>query len=621
MASFVAICEPDVKYDFQRRQVPVEVDNMKMVLQFSEKCVDCEKLYGVKQKDLEHFTNKFNTLTKDEVAVALLVSGKDIMSLLSHTVPCVGCRKSVERLFCQLQKSQNPALEPLVITPRGELSVQLEYLFDPRSLFALFHVHGSKLHSVVESISKSKKNKRCNLHSLETHKSRTLGCWLDAWDALSETCREKVLVIDIKRLLNTVDSYLDKHKFCGECKSKVMLAYNILIGEVDSATEKGYCAALYENLRCCAKEKHVHVLNDTEFIAHLLEKAEPEFLGGKRDRHAKTLDIAQEEVLTCLGIHIFERLHCIWQKLRSEEQTWLILFYIGVDALRKSYQGALEEKQGASNLELLCEELEEKEKRQEVKKELKRQKKKQKKAKTQHCPVISSCSDIMNVDNSPCQCSNLQPDDNYHHCHNGDANFNSLTLSLQSCDLSNQRHSLHSSDTIVKPNRQHRWEDSAEMDSCESCSLHGSNEGSEEGECSGSCTESLDSCECDMLRFSPKRTRGHHQLNFVAGCHNNKFAFQASEQPSLQDLLDELCWDEGEEDDPGISEEEILEFRARQVEVERYILYYFNVTSLMQTFNEEKNKTTDNVCKNKKPSTKHVLFICLERRHLIVTVK
>lgn len=58
----------------------------------------------------------------------------------------------------------------------------------------------------------------------------------------------------------------------------------------------------------------------------------------KRDRHAKTLDIAQEEVLTCLGIHIFERLHRIWQKLRSEEQTWLILFYMGVDALRKSYQ-------------------------------------------------------------------------------------------------------------------------------------------------------------------------------------------------------------------------------------------------------------------------------------------
>lgn len=59
-----------------------------------------------------------------------------------------------------------------------------------------------------------------------------------------------------------------------------MLAYNILVGEHDASTEKGYCAALYENLRCCAKERHVHVVNDTEFLANLLEKAEPEFIGG-----------------------------------------------------------------------------------------------------------------------------------------------------------------------------------------------------------------------------------------------------------------------------------------------------------------------------------------------------
>lgn len=58
----------------------------------------------------------------------------------------------------------------------------------------------------------------------------------------------------------------------------------------------------------------------------------------RRERHAKTIDIAQEEVLTCLGIHLYERLHRIWQKLRAEEQTWQILFHLGVDALRKSFE-------------------------------------------------------------------------------------------------------------------------------------------------------------------------------------------------------------------------------------------------------------------------------------------
>lgn len=78
------------------------------------------------------------------------------------------------------------------------------------------------------------------------------------------------------------------------------------------------------------------------------------------------------------------------------------------------------------------------------------------------------------------QCSNLESEDNYHHRHSGDANFNSLTLSLQSCELScPTRHSLHTAETVVKSTRHDRWEDPAEVDSCESCSMHGSNEGSE----------------------------------------------------------------------------------------------------------------------------------------------
>ena len=57
----------------------------------------------------------------------------------------------------------------------------------------------------------------------------------------------------------------------------------------------------------------------------------------RRERHAKTLDIAQEEVLTCLGIHLYERLYKIQQKLKAEEQTWQILLYLGMEALRKSF--------------------------------------------------------------------------------------------------------------------------------------------------------------------------------------------------------------------------------------------------------------------------------------------
>ncbi|XP_014662707.1 PREDICTED: uncharacterized protein LOC106805568 isoform X3 [Priapulus caudatus] len=237
-----------------------------------------------------------------------------------------------------------------------------------------------KLSSMVESIPKSKKNKRCALHSLDTHKTRCpTSSWIDVWEMMSQDCREEVVLIDSKCLLDTMESYLGKHRFCAECRSKVLRAYSLLVGEVDSTKEKGYCAALYDGLRCCAQDRHVHVLGNTEFIDNLISRAEPELLGrySGRERHAKTIDIAQEEVLTCVGIYLYERLHRIYQRVRAEDQTWQLLFYLGVDCLRKSYEIAIENKQGVSNLELLYNEIVQEEHLKEVRRELKRQKKKQ----------------------------------------------------------------------------------------------------------------------------------------------------------------------------------------------------------------------------------------------------
>ena len=57
-----------------------------------------------------------------------------------------------------------------------------------------------------------------------------------------------------------------------------------------------------------------------------------------RERHAKTLDIAQEEVLTCLGIYVYERLQKVWQRLRAEEQSWQLLFYICINTLKSAFE-------------------------------------------------------------------------------------------------------------------------------------------------------------------------------------------------------------------------------------------------------------------------------------------
>ena len=96
---------------------------------------------------------------------------------------------------------------------------------------------------------------------------------------MSKECRNEVLLVDFASLLKTVDNYLRKHRFCTECKAKVLRAYDILVGDVDAKEEKGYVAALFDGLRRCVEEKHVHVPSNTDYVSRLITRAEPELLG------------------------------------------------------------------------------------------------------------------------------------------------------------------------------------------------------------------------------------------------------------------------------------------------------------------------------------------------------
>jgi len=50
------------------------------------------------------------------------------------------------------------------------------------------------------------------------------------------------------------------------------------------------------------------------------------------------MEIAQEEVLTCLGVHLHDRFFRIQQKLKVEAKAWQLLFAISVDALRRNVE-------------------------------------------------------------------------------------------------------------------------------------------------------------------------------------------------------------------------------------------------------------------------------------------
>jgi hypothetical protein len=492
----------------------------------------------------------------------IVATQNDLMNTLSKLVSCIGCRASVERFYKQLVAANNgrrvnllnldknmqrknqfgSALDPFIIRSNGNLTIKRSAMMDPQLVYKLFYLNCSNLDQVIDQISKCKKtNKRCNLHSLEfTQKQKLINDWLQVWDAFeNDECRAKSIIIDTSQLMATLDTYLRRHKFCVDCKMKVIRAFNILTGELDSSKEKGYCASLYDGIECCcikndqtnieldpkatvtvttssktttttssssstttttplnstsssssstdlvttstdaasqsndtcdntctcndptilnsccnqpnnqhfyhnhvndglfknhpelhhhhhhhqlhnhshneseqtksssfagasisgalcspksckhtiatnkykfhSNEQHLHLKIDKKFIGDLIFRAEPEIQGSRRERHAKTLDIAQEEVLTCIGIHLYERFHRIYQSMKTEEQTWQLLFYTSVSTLRKRFEVEFENLQGVSNIELLCAEFEALDESRQTRKRMKKERKKKNK--------------------------------------------------------------------------------------------------------------------------------------------------------------------------------------------------------------------------------------------------
>ncbi|CAF0813643.1 unnamed protein product [Didymodactylos carnosus] len=375
VARLVSVCQKEDLASFDTRQIPISLDDtLIMKLQFYDYCFPCDPTRYTKLKSFDTFLRRYQTLTHDEIFETLCVSSSQLHNAVTNSVACIGCRKSIENFLKSLMEYRHPALEPLSVTQQGTLTLEKTYCSDPQNIYTLLYVNGSKLNTFIDSIPKSKKNRRCFIHSLD--KSRSINDWQEVWERMSQECREEAILVDSDGLLDTLENYLRKHKFCSECKTKVLRAYDILVNNVDHTREKGFCSALYDGLRCCSHDKHIHVQAEKGFVGSLILRAEQEIQESRRERHAKTLDIAQEEILTCLGFYLYERFHKISQTMRSEEQTWQLLFYIGIDCLRRNFEIAVERKQGFSTLELLYEEFRAQEEVQTFKKQQRRLKRK-----------------------------------------------------------------------------------------------------------------------------------------------------------------------------------------------------------------------------------------------------
>ncbi|XP_017143780.1 gametogenetin-binding protein 2-like [Drosophila miranda] len=364
-----------------RRHLPlVAGDKLMMLMDLNSKglVIDSPLIRG---RDLEEFSRKFRLLTEAERRQSLEIDSASFMAVLNQCVQCVGCRRRVERLYYQLTESGHRTLDPLELRDKAKLGIAEEKLKTPQALGTLLYRHHEVLNNLLDS--KLRNKTRCVLHSLDAFRAKPFSeTWREVWSAMKSNCRNELTIIETKELHDVLENYLKKHKFCSGCRTKIERAYKILIGEI-SSKEKGYAAQLYAHIRKCVPDQHIHVnTNKIEFLDALIKRAEPEVNGSYsklRERHAKTLEIAQEEVLTCVGMIMYERLRRIYVSLREEERACQVLAAVGVHALCRSFDTFVEQKQGISNLELLYQEISRAEKAKELKRELKKLKKKRRK--------------------------------------------------------------------------------------------------------------------------------------------------------------------------------------------------------------------------------------------------
>lgn len=170
---------------------------------------------------LQEFTKKFNLLTPNELRTSLSVSSTEFQTVLSQNVPCVGCRRSVERLYYQIDTSGYPTLEPIKIK-NGTLTVCDKDVKSSQLMCTLLYKHDIQLNQLLENQPRNKKSSRCNLHSLDSFRTKPFSeTWIDTWDCMKQNCKDKIVIFEAKELHATLETYLKKHKFCQECRTKV----------------------------------------------------------------------------------------------------------------------------------------------------------------------------------------------------------------------------------------------------------------------------------------------------------------------------------------------------------------------------------------------------------------
>ncbi|OQS05676.1 hypothetical protein THRCLA_02224 [Thraustotheca clavata] len=255
----------------------------------------------------------------------------------------------------------------------------------------------------------AKSSKRCALHSAKLKSHPRPSTFTNLWEKMSTEYQNEITQIDSDQFLNDLECYLRRHRFCCRCKEKVLEAYDLLVGSGCSESDCEDCAGLhcfsdkssndssssheeqlsstssqddtnaylFDEVSFCRDTNQIIVPSNLDYLLQLMDRADQEII---LDRHARTLAEAQDEVLTCLGLVVWDKLQMMWSKIQCEERSSELLLYCAIATIRHNFDMAVEALHGQEIMEQLLAEEEEDSRRETRKKEKRKEKKKKKKA-------------------------------------------------------------------------------------------------------------------------------------------------------------------------------------------------------------------------------------------------
>ncbi|TYZ68735.1 hypothetical protein PybrP1_009319 [[Pythium] brassicae (nom. inval.)] len=369
------------------------------------------------------FRKRWTVLTDQERTASLRGFQYQFMQTTGELIPCAGCRSSTEALAQKLMGGGSPiasaARAPAPVATAGlrfyaDASFELDehHMHSPDLALALFQHQercgSAALAKVSRSVAKpsagSSARGRCALHAQRARGRPRPAAFETLWGKLSEEQQRHLSHIDSDQFLTDLENYLRRHRFCCRCKEKVLEAYDLLIGSScseddcedcagfdcadkhhepsDYGDELHYTSYLFDELTYSRTTSHIVVPCHIDFLAQLMARADQEVVGDWGDRHARTIAEAQDEVLICLGMVIWDKLQTLWTQLRTEKRAEELLAHCAVTTLRRNFDVAVEALHGLEMMEQLLAEEDDESRRLAKKKEKKKEKKKKRKTAT-----------------------------------------------------------------------------------------------------------------------------------------------------------------------------------------------------------------------------------------------